>query len=94
MIEIVEVDLQDKIILNPVLDHSHLNIFLMTDKLLEKIFLKLKNDPIFMKIFSPQFISYDIIYNSVQIDNSAFPFRYSSFKQLLIDFLKFYKFIQ
>ncbi len=86
LIEIIEVDSKNEIILKAHFNESHLNVVFMTDKFLERLFLKLKDDSIFYEIFSPQFISYDIIYNSVQIDNSAFPFRYSAFKQLLIDF--------
>ncbi|MBN8664061.1 MAG: DUF3883 domain-containing protein [Chitinophagales bacterium] len=59
---------------------------LLYDKLVEFILLSLKDDLIFHSIFCSNFISYDIIYHSLQIDNSAFPLRYSSFKQLLIDF--------
>lgn len=86
MIDVIKMDSENKITLDPFFIHSHLNMILMADKFLEKLFLKLKDDHIFYEIFAPQFISYDIIYNSIQIDNSAFPFKYSCFKQLLIDF--------
>lgn len=58
----------------------------MSDKFIECLFLALTDDETFYDIFSSQNISYDIIYHSIQISNSAFSFRYSNFKQLLIDF--------
>jgi hypothetical protein len=85
-IGIIEVNHQNEITLNSLFNSGHLSVAFMTDKFLERLFLKLKDDSIFYEMFSPKFISYDIIYNSVQIDNSAFSFRYSAFKQLLIDF--------
>lgn len=58
----------------------------MCDKFIEFLFLSLKNDDDFHNIFSSKNISYDVIYKSIQIDNSAFTFKFSNFKQLLIDF--------
>ena len=58
----------------------------MRDKFVEHLFRALSNDSNFHDIFSSANISYDIIYHSIQISNSAFGFRYSNFKQLLIDF--------
>ena len=58
----------------------------MANKFVEHLFLTLKEDESFLGIFSSQFISYDVIYGSLQISNSAFSFKYSNFKQLLIDF--------
>ncbi len=59
---------------------------LMIDRLVERLMLSVNSDPIFHDIFCSEYISYDIIYRSIQIDNSAFPLKYSCFKQLLIDF--------
>ncbi len=59
---------------------------LMIDRLVERLMLVLNTDVAFHNIFCSEFISYDIIYRSIQIDNSAFPLKYSCFKQLLIDF--------
>jgi len=56
------------------------------NKLLERVFLTLKDDEVFHEIFNSKNISYDIIYHSIQISNSAFRFKYANFKQLLIDF--------
>lgn len=58
---------------------------LMTDKLVEKLMLKLCKDETFHSIFRSEFISKDIIYRVTQIDNSAFAFKYSRLKQLFID---------
>ena len=58
----------------------------MCDKFIEFLFLALNEDDNFHDIFSSENISYDIIYHSTQINNSAFGFKYSNFKQLLIDF--------
>ena len=58
----------------------------LNGKLIEILFQEIKNDEIFYEIFCSQNISYDIIYHSIQISNSAFHFKYANFKQLLIDF--------
>ena len=58
----------------------------MANKFVEHLFITLKEDESFLGIFSSKFISYDVIYRSLQISNSAFSFKYSNFKQLLIDF--------
>jgi len=58
----------------------------MSDKFNECLFIALKNDESFHKIFCSEFLSYDIVYKSIQISNSAFGFKFSNFKQLLIDF--------
>lgn len=58
----------------------------LNGKLIERLFQELKNDEAFHEIFCSQNISYDIIYHSIQINNSAFHFKYANFKQLLIDF--------
>jgi len=58
----------------------------MCDKFVEYLFLILKDDDDFQNIFSSKNISYDIIYHSIQITNSAFGLKYACFKQLLIDF--------
>ncbi|HRK54609.1 MAG TPA: DUF3883 domain-containing protein [Cyclobacteriaceae bacterium] len=63
-----------------------MNQNLMSDRFIERLILWLSNDIIFHKIFCSEFISWDIIYHSLQIENSAFPLKYSAFKQLLIDF--------
>ena len=58
----------------------------MRDKFVEYLFKALKNDDEFHKIFCSDFLSHDVIYKSLQINNRAFGFKHSNFKQLLIDF--------
>jgi hypothetical protein len=58
----------------------------VSDKFIEYLFHTLKNDEDFHKIFCSEYLSYDIIYKSLQISNSAFSLKFSNFKQLLIDF--------
>lgn len=58
----------------------------MRDKFVEYLFKALKNDDEFHNIFCSDYLSHDIIYKSLQINNRAFGLKYSNFKQLLIDF--------
>lgn len=58
----------------------------MRDKFVEYLFKALKDDDEFHKIFCSDYLSHDIIYKSLQINNQAFGLKYSNFKQLLIDF--------
>lgn len=85
-IGIVEVNTSDEV----TLDGSFLKYLesemQMVDRLVERLLLAVNLDPIFHDMFCSEYISYDIIYRSIQIDNSAFPLKYSCFKQLLIDF--------
>jgi hypothetical protein len=58
----------------------------MRDKFVEYLFKALRDDDEFHKIFCSDYLSHDIIYKSLLINNRAFSLKYSSFKQLLIDF--------
>jgi len=58
----------------------------MRDKFVEYLFKALKDDDEFHKIFCSDYLSHDIIYKSLQINNRAFSLKYSNLKQLLIDF--------
>lgn len=58
----------------------------MKDKFVQFLFVSLKDEDSFHNIFQSQYLSYDIIYKSFQINNSAFGFKFKNFKQLLIDF--------
>lgn len=58
----------------------------MKDKFVEYLFKALKDDDEFHRIFCSNFLSHDVIYKSLQINNRAFGLKHSSFKQLLIDF--------
>lgn len=62
------------------------NINQMRDKFVEYLFKALKDDDEFHKIFCSDYLSHNIIYKSLQINNRAFGLKYSNFKQLLIDF--------
>jgi len=59
---------------------------LMCDKFIEYLIMAVKEDYVFFEIFSSKNISYDIIYHTIQINNSAFLFKHVNFKQLLLDF--------
>lgn len=85
-ISIIEIDSLDKISLNAKFKDFLFSEKQMCDKFVEFLFQALHQDEIFHSIFSSEHISYDIIYHSTQIDNSAFGFKFSNFKQLLIDF--------
>jgi hypothetical protein len=50
------------------------------------LFNSLVEDKTFLEIFSSKNLSFDIIYKSLQLKNEAFGFKYSNFKQLLLDF--------
>lgn len=70
---------------NGVIDSLN-SISQMRDKFVEYLFKALKDDDEFHKIFCSDYLSHDIIYKSLQINNRAFSLKYSNFKQLLIDF--------
>jgi len=85
-IEVLKINEKNNISIN-----ENLTAFLnsqkqLSDRIIEYLFLALKDDDNFHNIFSSQHISYDIIYHTIQINNSAFGFIYSNFKQLLLDF--------
>ena len=83
---IIQINKKKEIILDVFLIEALKNKQCLVGKLIERLFQKVENDKIFHEIFCSQNISYDIIYRSIQISNSAFQFKYSNFKQLLIDF--------
>lgn len=58
----------------------------MIDKFVEYLFKALKGDDEFHKIFCSDYLSHDIIYKSLLINNKAFGLKYANFKQLLLDF--------
>lgn len=74
------------ITLNEGITNSLNSVNQMIDKFNEFLFLALKNDDEFHNIFCSEHLSHDIIYKSLQINNSAFGLKHSNFKQLLIDF--------
>lgn len=76
----------EEITLNPDCGQYIRNEKYLRGKIIEKILLSLKDDEIFNEIFCPENLSYDIVYRSIQINNSAFRFKYANFKSLLINF--------
>lgn len=58
----------------------------LNDKFLEMIVVAAKQDDLFHEIFCSDNISYDIIYRLIQVDVSAFRFRYANFRRLLLNF--------
>lgn len=58
----------------------------MNDKFVERLFLSLESVNEIYEIFSSENFSQDIVYHSLQLKSSAFGFKYSNLKQLLIDF--------
>ena len=85
-LEITKLDATQSIVVDETFTQFLKNENLMSDRFVERLILSLKNDSIFHQIFCSEFISRDIIYHSLQIDNAAFPLKHSGFKQLLIDF--------
>uniref|UniRef100_A0AB33L1X2 Protein NO VEIN C-terminal domain-containing protein n=1 Tax=Tenacibaculum sp. Pbs-1 TaxID=3238748 RepID=A0AB33L1X2_9FLAO len=84
-IDIIQIS-NDIITLNSGIINSLNSVNQMIDKFNEFLFIALKNDDEFHSVFCSKHLSHDIIYKSLQIDNAAFGFKYSNFKQLLIDF--------
>lgn len=58
----------------------------MNDKFVERLFLNLQPSSEIYEVFSSENFSQDIVYQSLQLKNSAFGFKYANLKQLLIDF--------
>jgi hypothetical protein len=72
--------------LHPSLVPALVNERYLQDKFLEMLFAALKEDDLFHEIFCSNNISYDIIYRLIQVDISAFQFRYANFRRLLLSF--------
>lgn len=72
--------------LNPDCEQYTRNVKYLKGKIIERVLLTLRDDEVFNEIFCPENLSYDIVYHSIQINNSAFRFKYSNFKNLLINF--------
>ncbi len=58
----------------------------LKDRFIELLFKSLIDDDDFHQIFNSNHLSYDVIYKSFQISINAFGFRFSNFRQLLVDF--------
>lgn len=85
-IKLLYLDDNKSICLSEAIKHSLNSIRQMSDKFNEILLLALKEDETLLNIFSSEHLAYDVIYNSIQIRNNAFGFKFSNFKQLLIDF--------
>lgn len=59
---------------------------ILSSLIIEQIFFTLDVKDELDVIFNPKYISFDVVYNNIEIKNSAFGFKYSNFKQLLLDF--------
>lgn len=84
-IEVLIIENNQVIIHNGIIDSLN-SINQMADKFVEYLFKALKDDDEFHKIFCSDYLSYDVIYKSLQINNQAFGLKNSNFKQLLLDF--------
>ena len=84
--ELITINSESELQIDPSFDQYLVSEALFIDRLVEKMVQFLKNDSIFHDIFCSEYISLDVIYRSIQIENAAFPLRHSAFKQLLIDF--------
>lgn len=82
----VSVDKEGFMSLNTALEAPLVSEKYLSSKLLEMILISVQEDDVFYEIFCSENISYDVIYRLIQIESSAFQFRYSSFRKLLISF--------
>jgi hypothetical protein len=76
----------ERVVLNGAFGEFLMSERYMRGKLLEWAFTKLGEDELFAQIFSPANISYDVVYNMIQIDSGAFGFRFSNLRRLLMSF--------
>lgn len=83
---LILIDKSDNIILNPEIKDFIISEEKLQNKIVEILIDELKDDLEFLKIFSQDNLSFDTVYKQIQINNAAFEFRFSNFKQLLIDF--------
>jgi len=72
--------------LNPSLIPSLVSEQYLSVNLLAMLVSSLKDDDVFHEIFCSKNVSFDIIYKKIQIDASAFLFRYANFRHLLLSF--------
>ena len=82
----VFIDNEGFITLNSALEAPLVSERYLSSRLLEMVLQSVQEDDIFHEIFCSEHISYDVIYRLIQIESSAFQFRYSSFRKLLISF--------
>lgn len=85
-IDAIRTDRNSQITLNYFEDDFFTNKEVFEKRLLEKILSEASKDKVFEDIFKAENISYDTVHHLILIRNSAFLFKYSNFKQLLLDF--------
>jgi len=82
----VSIDKDGLITLNTSLEASLVNEKYLSGKLLGMILQSFNKDEVFNEIFYSGSVSHDPVYKLIQIENSAFRFRYACFRKLLVDF--------
>jgi hypothetical protein len=85
-INAIQIDKESLITINSFEKDLFKNKEIFNELLLRKIIVEASKDKIFGEIFKEENISYDTIHHFVLISHSAFLFKYSNFKQLLLDF--------
>ena len=73
-------------IISPEISSCKTNRHKLSKEFIRLLFDKLMADPDFYDIFSYKFISFDSLQKSYVIRNSAFGYKYSRLRQLLVDF--------
>ena len=86
LIKIILVSNENIVSINPQFAEYLRNDNYLDTKLIEWFFVGFADDPDLHTIFCAQNTSYDVIHHSIQINNSAFHFKYANVKQFLIDF--------
>lgn len=83
---LLDIDSNENISLSPYIIGHLFSQQQMADRIIEKLFLSISDDSVFFEIFSPKHLSFEVLQHTIQLSNQAFGFRYSNFKQLLLDF--------
>lgn len=82
---IVDVNASGALCLNPMFDPiSEKQVFI--DKFINRLFEVIKDDAVAKSIFSECHLGVDLGSRSIKVSNKAFGFKYSNFKQFLLDF--------
>lgn len=86
LISFIEVTSEGSLVI-PLNLHKYLSqIEIFSEKFAEHLLLAISKDEKSFEIFSPQHLAYDLSNKSIKITNNAFGFKYSQFKQVLLDF--------
>lgn len=73
------------VFINPSLSLIHADSQKVCDELVSLSFIALRKDDDFIRIFSPEYLTYDTAHRIIQIERSALLPRYANFCQLLIN---------